>query len=120
MMIRSPTKFAGITSLSLCLCAIIRGDPLDHWTITQPQLQGAFGANLTSLTYGNGIFVATGSFGADGGWIGYSVDAIHWTSATCGGHSCAPPALPGIIFANRRFLAVGGHRWTSSSRNRAD
>src|SRR5947207_8177096 len=37
MIIRSRTKFAGIVSLSLCLGAIVSGDPLDHWTLTQPE-----------------------------------------------------------------------------------
>ena len=118
MTIRSPTRFAAIVSFTVGLCAIIRGDPLDHWTIRQPE--NAFGGNFSSIAYGSGTFVATASDGGDDGWLGYSADGLHWKSAKCAADSCVPPALFGTAFANGRFVAVGNYGWTYTSTTGVD
>src|SRR5258706_10729818 len=91
-------------------------DPLDHWTPSPSRIH----SNLTSLAYGNGVFVATASSGSNGGWLGYSTDGTHWNAASCGGQACTPTAQFCVTYANNRFVAVGDYGWTYTSTNGVD
>jgi len=118
MAINPRTKFAGVLCLSLCFGASLRSDPLDSWTIRE--VETGPGASFSSIAFGNGLFVATASVGAEGGWLGYSLDGVHWNSAQCGGLPCSPTQLLGVTFANDRFVAVGDYGWTYVSTNGTD
>jgi hypothetical protein len=93
-----------------------QADPFDHWTSAATGLP----ANVTSIAYGHGRYVAVGYTGPEAGWILSSSDLANWTSAICADHLCAPPALYGLTFANGLFIAVGNHGWTYVSTNGAN
>ena len=67
------------TSLAIAsLFAVVFGscaDPLDYWQLRNPTLQGSY---LSSVTHGNGSFVAVGLSGA----ILTSHDSAVWTNRT--------------------------------------
>jgi len=74
--------------------AILQSKDGSNWT--QPLLGGASGG-LTSVAYGNGLYVAAGA----AGWFS-SPDGSNWTALT------APPRPPlgPVMYGNGRFLAI--------------
>jgi hypothetical protein len=88
---------------------------LDHWiTNTVPV------SNLTGAAFGKGVFVATASPGPSTGWIGFSLDGVHWSNGRCGGGDCTPLPLFTVAFLNDRFVAAGSYGFTYVSSNGID
>jgi len=63
------------------------------------------------------VFVATASPGPSTGWIGFSMDGVHWNNARCGAGDCAPLPLFTVAFLNDRFIAAGSYGFTYVSSN---
>jgi len=74
--------------------AIMQSQDGSHWT--QP-LSGSASGGLTSVAYGNGLYVAAGT----AGWFS-SPDASNWTALTA---PPRPPLAP-LMYGNGRFLAI--------------
>jgi hypothetical protein len=113
---RELTTFIAGIFFGVSLCADVRSDSLDHWTATNP----ATNSNITSVAYGNDLFVEVASFAPFSGSLGFSSDGVQWTAANCGGQICTPVSLLAVTFADSRFVAVGDYGWTYMSTNGTD
>jgi hypothetical protein len=78
-----PLRFAlllGLLGTLAISSASTRADPLDDWTL---RLKGPVNPvehlDHWDVTFGNGLFVAVGHFGGDGGSIFTSPDGVTWT-----------------------------------------
>lgn len=99
--------------------ALIAQHPLDSWV--RRAVPGP-GPELTSVAFGNGVFVAVG---ADS-FVARSSNGVTWTSSTVGSYG----RLKRVRFLNGQFIAVGssdkiiysadGASWTPSTLPRAD
>jgi hypothetical protein len=68
--------------------------------VTAPwTLRSSGGTSLSGVTYGNGLFVAVGSYGT----ILTSPDGVSWTARASGTSNF----LNGVTYANGLFVAVG-------------
>jgi hypothetical protein len=106
-----------ITAVILLLAAITisalapaaaRADALDHWTRSQVSTNpiGYMGISLGSVAYGQGRYVAVGSYTvSDTGMIQTSEDGVNWTMRSPQGDSILD--LADIAFGDGTFVAVG-------------
>jgi len=74
----------------------LRADPLDRWSWLYLRPQGS---SFNAVTYGDGLFVAVGDWGA----IVTSGDAYHWTNQSYGTF----PNLLGVGYSAGTYAAVG-------------
>ncbi len=86
----------------------LRADALDNWTrgqmVTNPTIYR--GASLAGVTYGNGRFVAVGSYpGDDYGLVQTSEDGLTWTNYTTSDISILD--LGDVAYGNGVFVTVG-------------
>ena len=82
--------------------AAIASNPFDNWHLRNPL---PVTLPLSSVAYGNGLFLATGFNNS----VATSPDGLHWT-----GHAFPATngiSLSGLAFGNGRFVAVDG--WTN-------
>src|SRR6266516_4015912 len=82
------------------------GEPLDAWRWRNPLPQGN---GLSSVTHGDGLFVAVGSFGT----VVTSPDGLHWTAQNSG----SVQALGAVAYGNGTFVAVGRYGTAISSQD---
>lgn len=109
------TYVAGIFS-GLSLCQDVHSDALDHWTAANSGLI----SNVTSVAYGNNVFVEVSSFAPFSGSLEFSDDGVQWATGNCGGQICTPVSLRAVTFARSQFVAVGDYGWTYMSTNGTD
>ena len=108
--LRESPGFRAIFSLLLLVLAAgsveARADALDNWQWRNPLPQGN---TLSSVTYGNGIFVALG----EGGTILDSPDGVNWTSANSG----PTTTFSSVAYLTGTFIAVGNDGAIQTSSN---
>ncbi|NOS71246.1 MAG: hypothetical protein HOP33_15100 [Verrucomicrobia bacterium] len=99
----------------LILSSAAYADPLDIWA-TQQLSTNRFG--LSSIVFGNGCYVAAGSF-SDYGTIVSSEDGYNWTVRADGYTSIQGAPIWGlkVNFANGRFIAISAWGGTVVSTN---
>ena len=84
----------------LLLAQLCQGaDPLDHWTLRKVGNNNYF----TSVAYGGGQFVVTGSDTNRTSLLVTSTDGANWTS----GHSATTNSLNDVTYGKGKFVAVG-------------
>jgi hypothetical protein len=106
--------------VAVTIGTILASVDLANWTVVSPNSQfPVLGPIVQSVTYGNGRFIATGTWDFDqpasgGSVILYSDDAVHWEFASLSGLD-AFGEIPASTFANGQFAAVQQHAILRSS-----
>ena len=106
-------KFLWVAILLNSVAVVARGDALDNWTTGQinTNVQYGYGGGfgMASVTYGNGRYVAVGSYPvSDAGLIETSEDGVNWTvRGDASSYSPTVLDLYKVTYGNGTFVAVG-------------
>lgn len=84
---------------------------LSTWTTRTSANTGDTGT-ITSVAYGNNLYITVGSASAGGGLISSSTDTVTWTTRLNPGY-----VQRGVIYANNQFVSVGNNQSVITSTN---